>query len=115
MTPLTPEQEAKLNPPKRYDISSLQMIANRPVPEGMKALAGAFTRILMGIDGAGMGWVATQDPDGQIEMSFSFEKHRPNNWQIMRFFQLVGMTYVQEESKVTGRVRHFVVQRGTIQ
>lgn len=115
MTPLTPEQEAKLNPPKRYDIASLQPIANQPVAPAMQARVDPLTRILMGKDGSGMFWAATQDFDGQIEMSFSFPKHRPNNWQIMRFFQLVGMQYLVEESKATGKVRHFVVQKGTTQ
>lgn len=115
MTPLTPEQEAKLNPPKRYDISTLQPIANRPVPDGMKARAGAFTRILMGMDAAGMGWAATQDPDGHIEISFSFANKRPTNWEVMRFFHLVGMDYVKEESKKVGKVRHFIVQKGVKQ
>lgn len=119
MTPLTPEQEAKLHPPKRYDIGVLAPLANRqPPPEmlaQMRETKSFNTRILMGTTGDGMGWAATQDMDGQIEISFSYPNSRPNNWQVQRWFTLVGMKPFCEESKASGKVRHFVVQRGTMQ
>ncbi len=114
MTPLTPEQEARLHPPVRYDISKLKPIANIEVSPGLRDRTPTMTRILHGQTGNGMFWIATQDLDGQIEMSFSFQHRRPRNWDILSFFKFVGMTYLQEESRATGKVRHIVVQKGRL-
>ena len=102
-------------PPIRYDINSLNAIANGKPPPGMVERCPPTTRILIGSDAAGMGWVATQDADGQLEISFSYAKKRPSNWDVQRWFELVGMTPFKEESRATGKVRHYVVQRGTMQ
>lgn len=103
--------------PHRYDIQELQPWANRdmtPVVQKHKYdgryCGGMFTDGLLD----GMGWIATQDTDGQIEMSLSYDKRRPNNFEVMRAFQNLGFTYVQEESKKVGKVRHFIIQGGLL-
>lgn len=117
MTPLTPEQELKLNPPKRRDISELEAWANRDMRPVVSAQGydGRHCGGMFGKDDGvldGLGWMATQDLDGQIELSASFSHKRPNNFEIMRLFGKFGWTYFREESRAVGRVRHFVVQRG---
>lgn len=102
---------------KRYDIADLQPWANRdiaPVVQKHKydgrACGGKFNEGLL----EGMGWIATQDSDGQIEMSLSYRNRRPNNYEVMRAFATLGFTYIQEESRKVGKVRHFVVQGGLL-
>lgn len=87
--------------------------ANRVVAKVVKAhgYGGRF----LGGDIVGLGWIATQDLDGQIEISFSYAHRRPNNWEIQKAFTQFGMAPFKEESKATGKVRHYVVQRGTMQ
>lgn len=104
---------------KRYDLSELEPHANRDMSAAVKA-KGYDGRYLGGKFGSAegllqdMGWVATQDLDGQIEVSLSYSHKRPNNWEVMRAFSRFGWQYFREESKATGKVRHFVVQRGMV-
>lgn len=101
--------------PARYDISVLKPIAKRAVPDDLRKRLDPLTRVLMGRDATDMSWIATQAFDGQIEVSFAYSHRRPSNWEVMRFMRLVGMTYIQEESRKVGKVRHFVVQAGVQQ
>ncbi len=106
-------------PPKRRDITELQPWANRDM-RSVVASQGYDGRYCGGMfgkeDGAldGLGWIATQDLDGHIEVSASYAHKRPNNFEIMRLFGKFGWQYFKEESRPVGRVRHFIVQRGVV-
>lgn len=60
-------------------------------------------------------WICTLDFDSQIEMSFSYQKQRPNNWDIKQAFSLLNIKPLVEESATTGKVRHFIIQLGVLQ
>jgi hypothetical protein len=106
-------------PEPRYDIESLRKHAST---DEVRALAlsnvmrakGYKGRYLNG-DTCGISWLATQDMDGQIEISMSTSALRPRDFEVLRVFSLFKMKFVQEESKSVGKVRHFVVQKGIMQ
>ena len=57
----------------------------------------------------------TMDHDGQIEVSFSLPSRRPNNWDVKQAFEALGLSPMKEESKATGRLRHYIIQLGIAQ
>lgn len=99
-------------PPRRYSISDLDALPGSretPVLPGYLGRAGIAGRI------GKLTWVCTEDHDGQIEMSFSTRIKRPLDFEIKRLFDAVGWAPHSEESRKSGKIRHFVVQRGTRQ
>ncbi len=104
--------------PRRH-LEELARFANEPTPPGLflpgedgkvaaKALCGIFQTGLL----ENMRWTATEATDGQIEVGLSYPNKRPNNWEVMRAFREFGWRFVFEDSRATGKMRMFVVQRG---
>ena len=114
MTELPPDEERRENT-NRFDIDILLPHANVDTAQ-IRAASGYKGRMLAGqftygiLDG--LSFVATQDADGHFELSLSFATKRPNNWVVLRAFTELRLKYKREESKATGKVRHFIVQRG---
>jgi hypothetical protein len=104
-------------PAGRYDISTLEQHSTTDRAR-VQALGGVMFqkgfkgRFLTG-ETCGLNWIATQDHDGQIEVSLSAAT-RPLNFQVLRLFALFKMKPVAEESKSVGKIRHFVVQKGAL-
>ena len=77
---------------------------------------GYTGRFLVGRFADNLTWVCTEDLDGHIEVSFSYMSKRPSNAEIMSAWHAFGdIVPWREESKATGKVRHYIVQRGVLQ
>lgn len=60
-------------------------------------------------------FILTYDFDGMIEMSFSHPSRRPNNWDVNKVLKRLRLPApLVEESKATGKLRHYVMQLGRL-
>lgn len=113
MTPLTPEQEEAL---RHLSLRTFELMLGEYINRELTARIPRH-----GFDGPGfyagrfsdgLTWLATYDHDGLIEISFSYQNRRPSNWEIKQAFTRFHLTPYREESKATGKLRHYIIQKG---
>lgn len=97
---------------ERKDINELLPFAHAQMSNEISRMA-SHGRHLVGVYGD-IKWICSQDSDGQIELSISCKGRRPNNYDVMRCLTKFGWTYVEENSRKVGKVRHFIIQAGRL-